>query len=245
MSKDYKAIILAAGMGIRMGVLSEKIPKNMLQIKNRSILHNQITQLYNCGIRSIYIVIGYKKEVIKEFINGILSNYPGLSINFIENKIYDQTSAIYSLWLTKDILRNNHALYLNGDCFFEFNVLKQIMDSNYESCTAIIKNQYNEEQVKVTINSNNRIMEISKTIQPAKTDGEFVGVTKMSHAFNQKLVMALDELIEKENQIKKFAIDSFNLSIQKYQNEIYAEFVDNYQVIEIDTKQDYEQAKKF
>ena len=63
-----KALILAAGMGIR---LKANIPKILLKIGNKNLLERHLQNLLSLGIRNIGIVIGYKSSQLKNFIKKI------------------------------------------------------------------------------------------------------------------------------------------------------------------------------
>jgi NDP-sugar pyrophosphorylase family protein len=60
-----KAVILAAGKGTRMGDLTQEIPKPMLPVHGRPILEHILEGLKAAGIRDVFIVTGYRAEVIE------------------------------------------------------------------------------------------------------------------------------------------------------------------------------------
>ena len=59
-----RAIIIAAGMGIRLNPLTNDKPKCMLEIKGKTILQHQLDVFHANGITDISVIKGYKKEVI-------------------------------------------------------------------------------------------------------------------------------------------------------------------------------------
>lgn len=60
-----KAVILAAGKGTRMKELTNEIPKPMLRVHGKPILEHILSGLLSAGIREVFIVTGYKAEVIE------------------------------------------------------------------------------------------------------------------------------------------------------------------------------------
>ncbi len=60
-----KAVILAAGKGTRMKGLTEELPKPMLRVHGKPILEHILTGLLGAGIREVFIVTGYKAEVLE------------------------------------------------------------------------------------------------------------------------------------------------------------------------------------
>lgn len=60
-----KAVILAAGKGTRMKELTNEIPKPMLRVHGKPILEHILDGLLSAGIREIFIVTGYRAEVVE------------------------------------------------------------------------------------------------------------------------------------------------------------------------------------
>lgn len=121
--KIEKAIILAAGLGSRLGLLTANTPKCLLAVKGKPILINALDNLANCGFKEVIIVVGYLKDKIKEAVG---DDYKGVKISYVENQIYDKTNNMYSLWLVKDHLKEGVFL-IEGDTFFEEELLKKVM----------------------------------------------------------------------------------------------------------------------
>jgi glucose-1-phosphate thymidylyltransferase len=66
-----QAIILAAGEGVRGRPLTRNRPKAMIPVANRPILEYVIDALLKNGIRDIVVVVGYRKEQVIRFLNGL------------------------------------------------------------------------------------------------------------------------------------------------------------------------------
>lgn len=79
-----RAMILAAGRGQRMGALTEKMPKPLLQVGDRCLIEYSILNLERAGVKDIVINVSYLAELIKEKI-GDGSRY-GVSIAYSEEK---------------------------------------------------------------------------------------------------------------------------------------------------------------
>ena len=76
-----KVIILAGGFGTRLSEYTNTIPKPMIQVGNKPILHH-IMQFYaNFGHTDFYVALGYKGEVIKKYFSNIDSDW---NINLID-----------------------------------------------------------------------------------------------------------------------------------------------------------------
>ena len=78
-----KAVILAGGKGLRFGANSEDVPKPMSIVCGKPILHYIVTMLKSLGFKKLYIIVGYKKEiVIDNFGSG---RQFGLEIEYVDN----------------------------------------------------------------------------------------------------------------------------------------------------------------
>ena len=64
---QMKAVILAAGKGTRMGELTNEIPKPMLRVQGTPILEHILSGLKSAGVREIFIVTGFRAEVVERY----------------------------------------------------------------------------------------------------------------------------------------------------------------------------------
>lgn len=131
-----QAIILAAGMGKRLGDLTKENTKCMVQVDGISLIERALKQLSSLPLDKVILVIGYKGTQLKEHIG---STFNGLSIEYVENPIYDKTNNIYSLSLVKDELRQDDTLLLESDLIFDDSLLRLLMDSTYPNVALVDK----------------------------------------------------------------------------------------------------------
>ena len=62
-----KVIILAGGLGTRLGNITETIPKPMVKIGGRPIIWHIMKRYSSFGYKNFVISLGYKAEVIKDY----------------------------------------------------------------------------------------------------------------------------------------------------------------------------------
>lgn len=96
-----QALILAAGMGKRLGELTQHNTKCMIKIHSVTIIERMLQQLTSFSIDRIILVIGYEGEKVRLLIG---DSFNGTPIIYVENPIYDRTNNIYSLSLAKNYL---------------------------------------------------------------------------------------------------------------------------------------------
>ena len=63
-----KVVILAGGFGTRLSEYTKSIPKPMINVNGRPIIYYIMKHFYNYGFNEIYCAIGYKGNVLKEFL---------------------------------------------------------------------------------------------------------------------------------------------------------------------------------
>ena len=161
-----KAVILAAGIGSRLGI-SE--PKPLTKLKNgESILQRQVECLSEyIGINNIIAIVGYKKELIME-------SFPNLL--YVYNDFYDTTNTSKSLLAGLNKIEEEDVLWYNGDVVFEKELLPQIIQCP-ESCMTVNTNSVGEEEIKYNLFEDGTIKDVSKAVNPAL--GEAVGINKI------------------------------------------------------------------
>ena len=220
-----KAIILAAGIGSRLG---NSDPKPLTKLKNgESILYRQVEYLSEyIGINNIITIVGYKKDLIME-------SFPNLL--YVYNNFYDTTNTSKSLLAGLHKIENEDIMWLNGDVVFEKELLPKIIQCS-QSCMAVNSNSVGEEEIKYNVFDDGNIKDVSKTASPAL--GEAVGINK---------IMAVDFRLFKSNLEKCDDQDYFEkalgLSIQDGMK-IMPVNINKYLCMEIDFEDDLEQINK-
>ena len=196
-----KAIILAAGTASRLRPLTLHTPKCLLKVGERSLLQRSIDALIEAGIREFVIVTGYLHEQIEDFVR---QTYPdfflplredrGGSFTFIYNEAYETTNNIYSLWLARPEAEGKEVLLLDSDLLYDGEIVKRVLADKHENVLTLIRHELGEEEMKVVIDENGSITEISKTCDPALAAGESLGIERMGKAYTTALYKELEEM---------------------------------------------------
>ncbi len=131
-----RAMILAAGMGKRLGELTADRTKGMVELFGKPLLQRMLEQLERVGIRKVTLVIGYCGEALK---NQFGRSFGSLEIDYVENPIFDKTNNIYSLFLAKDALLQDDTILLESDLVFEDAVLKRLVEDPRPNLAVVAK----------------------------------------------------------------------------------------------------------
>lgn len=186
-----KALLLCAGMGERVKPLSNNIPKPLIEINKKSLLERILKQLECFNIKDIFIVVGYKKELIKDR----LKNKFKLNIHCIDNPLYNKLNNLFSVWLSKSYLFGEEFLLINGDIIFDIAIMELILNSKIDNFSVIdISQPLPEDSMKVKID-NGEIVDFGKEIRNG--DGFTVGIHKFSKEGSKTLFQEMDDMIKK------------------------------------------------
>lgn len=150
-----QAIILAAGMGKRLGDLTKDNTKCMVKVHERTLIERMIHQLSSLNFSRIIIVIGYKGDKVRKLLGDSCNNTP---ILYVENPIYDKTNNIYSLFLAKDFLVEDDTLLLESDLIFADEILHKVVDHPYPNLAVVAKYQSWMDGTVVTLDEENNIL---------------------------------------------------------------------------------------
>ena len=118
-----QAIILAAGMGKRLGEYTKNNTKCMVEVNGVKLIDRVFKQLATLPISRVVMVIGYEGEKLRNYLG---DEKEGLRIDYVENSVYNKTNNIYSLWLAKQQLQEDDTLLIESDLIFDDQMLPLI-----------------------------------------------------------------------------------------------------------------------
>jgi histidinol-phosphate/aromatic aminotransferase/cobyric acid decarboxylase-like protein/choline kinase len=139
-----QAIILAAGMGRRLGELTKENTKCMVPVNGVRLIDRLLGQLSQLSLNRIIIVVGYKGKELRDYIESaylspLTSHHSPLNIEFAENPIYDKTNNIYSLSIVKDKLQEDDTLLIESDLIFSDRLFPMLLDNPYPNLALVAK----------------------------------------------------------------------------------------------------------
>lgn len=151
-----QAIILAAGMGRRLGELTRNNTKCMVEVNGVTLIDRVLNQLSKLSLNRVVIVIGYEGEKLMNYIGNRYNSK--LQIEYIENSIYDKTNNIYSLALAKDKMQEDDTLLVESDLIFDDRLFDLITKENYPNLALVAKFQPWMDGTMVQIDDENNIV---------------------------------------------------------------------------------------
>ena len=194
-----QAIILAAGMGKRLKELTADNAKCMVKVNNTALIERLLRQLENKGLTKIVVVVGYKADLLTDYINSLGCK---VKIEFVENSIFDQTNNIYSLALAKHYLTEDDTLLFESDLIFEEDLITQLLQDDRDTLAVVDKYDDWMDGTCLKLSDADEITQfIPGTEFDEKEKASYfktVNVYKFNKTFSEKLyVPYLDDFIEK------------------------------------------------
>ena len=225
-----QAVILAAGMGVRLKELNRGIPKGFISLAdNIPIIEHSIEALLTCGISDIIIVTGF----MDEHYENLRSRYP--QIKTVRNEKYSETGTMYSLWCARKLL-NTDFILLESDLIFETRAIRELLESPVKNLLLITGKTEAGDEVYVAADGD-RVKQISKNKKVlGSIVGEFIGVSRLSYDFYLKLIRTAEETFESDLMVS-YDMDCFvtvadktPLGFLKIENLLWAEIDDALQL---------------
>lgn len=199
-----QALILAAGMGKRLGKYTSDNTKCMLKVNGKTLIERAIEALVGAGINKLILVLGYKGENVKQFLLHDCDNpaVKQIKLVFIDNPIYDKTNNICSLFLAIDEFKKEDTILLESDLIYEPELIKRIVEDEEPNLVSVAKYEQWMDGTVVKLNQDtNSIVEFIEKKDFNYRDIEkyykTVNIYKFSkHFINKEFVPFLKAYIE-------------------------------------------------
>ncbi len=226
-----QAVILAAGMGTRLG---RPFPKPLTPLSDgRTIMEQQIDnlqQVFGPDVR-ITTVVGFKLDLI-------LEAFP--DVTYIYNEAYDQTNTNRSLLKALRLSTEGGVLWMNGDVVFDPQVLEKVSDL-MEADTSFIcvdTAAVGDEEVKYTVDDDGYVDELSKQVVNAR--GEAVGINFVSASDKPTLIDRLSECSDAD-----YFERGIELAISHDSMRVMPVDIGEFFAVEVDFEEDLTRANKY
>tara|TARA_B100000886_G_scaffold339506_1_gene305162 strand:- start:33 stop:743 length:711 start_codon:yes stop_codon:yes gene_type:complete len=231
-----KAFILAAGVSRRLYPHTYDIPKCLLNVGGKPIIHYQLEALKGIGVMDITVIVGYHREIL---ISHLKESFPSFNYNFVVNHHFFETNTAFSIHKGRSFL-DDDLILMNADVIYTKSVLEKLIKSKHQTALAVDIKSCGREEVKVIDGGSNRIVAIGKELIESQCLGEFIGVAKLSKGFCKLFSNSLNDLIESGG-----LNDYFEAAIHPLleATEIHYVNVSEFPCMEIDFIEDLEKAR--
>ncbi len=131
-----QALMLAAGMGKRLGKYTKGQTKCMVPVGGKTLLEHAADALRMAGIHKFVIVTGYAGDKLEEYAREKLSDF---ELEFIHNPDYASTNNIYSLYLARDAMASDDTILLESDLIYEPQLIRALVEAPQENIVTVAK----------------------------------------------------------------------------------------------------------
>ena len=226
-------------MAKRLRPLTDTKPKCLLPVAGRTLLERTVDAMHQAGITEFVVVTGYRADMIRDFLS---FHFPHSTFHYLHNADYAHNNNIYSLWMTGQVVRGREFLLMDSDILCDPAAVVRIAQEPV-SALAVNRHELGEEEMKVVVDSEMRITEISKTCSPEDAIGESVGIEHITADYSEALFRELDQMILSEGLVDIFYERAFERLIPQGHTFRVVDTTD-YFSYELDTPEDYQRAQE-
>lgn len=240
-----QAIILAAGMGRRLGEYTSDNTKCMVPVNGVRLIDRTLGQLARLNLNRVVIVVGYEGQKLMDYIG---NRYEGqLKIEYVNNPIYDKTNNIYSLALAKDKLQEDDTLLIESDLIFDDGMFELLINNPFPNLALVAKYETWMDGTMVCIDDDNNIVNFvtKAAFRYADVDKYYktVNIYKFSKEFSQNRYVPFLEAYMKSVGLNEYYENVLRIISFLNSHELKALPITNEKWYEIDDKQDLDIAE--
>lgn len=190
-----KAIILAAGVGRRLGI---EHPKCLLEFNGRSLLKRHLDILKELGVEEVIVGVGHLADQVIEAIDQYgHSNF----VRTIHNPRYEQGSVI-SLWtLREELAYGGDVLLMDADVLYDQKMIVRLLETDHENSFLLDRGfEEGDEPVKLCVRDGLLIEFRKQLAEDLEFDfyGESVGFFRFGSKMAKRLAERTEDYLAKE-----------------------------------------------
>jgi choline kinase len=190
-------LVMAAGASRRLRPDTDHLPKTLLPVDGDiTILDIALKNLAAVGLTDIVVLVGYAAAAVADRVPALQRRH-GVALELVHNDRAEDWNNAYSLWLARAHFGNG-VLLVNGDTVHPVSVEQTLLaasavDPGADLILALDDTKpLADEEMKVILDDRGLMTRISKLIDPAEADGEYIGATLIEAAAADALADALE-----------------------------------------------------
>ncbi len=189
-----KAVILAAGVGKRLGAVTGHRPKCLIEFGGRSLLDRYIDGLREAGIHEVVIVVGYKQELIRAAME---ERHRDVKVAYIENHQY-QRGSLYSLWLAGAADLADDLLIMDADVLCPASFITRLVRSPHPNAILLDETVRQRSEERMAVVRGGRVAALTKKPEePYELIGEGVGFLKVTYGGTGAIMAAMEPFVKR------------------------------------------------
>lgn len=190
-----RAIILAAGLGWRLGGGQEQPPKCLLRFDGATLIERHLHALVAAGVRGVHVGVGYRAAEIEAEIARLQLPIP---VRLVHNPDFREGNIVTLHTLRDAMLAGHELLLMDADVLYHTDLLRRLTGSAHANCFLLDRDfDAGDEPVKLCV-ADGRLVEFGKIIPEQvhfESCGESVGFFKLSAAMATRLAARAEHYV--------------------------------------------------
>lgn len=239
-----QAIILAAGMGKRLGELTKNNTKCMVEVGGVKLIERALRILDKKSLSRIILVVGYQYENLTTFVDSLQLATP---IEYIVNDVYNRTNNIFSLSLAKEQMMQEDTLLLESDLIFEERLIDLLIEDKRDTLALVDKFESWMDGTCIVVDENDNITDfiLGKLLKYHEKEHYYktVNIYKFGAEFSQNVYVPFLEAYAKVMGNNEYYETVIKLILMLDKNTMKAKRLNGEMWYEIDDIQDLDIAQ--
>ncbi|HEY6935353.1 MAG TPA: phosphocholine cytidylyltransferase family protein [Marmoricola sp.] len=192
-------MVLAAGAGRRLRPHTDALPKALVPVDGETtILDIALRNLAAVDLREVAVVVGYAADAVRDR-QAELERRHGVRLSLVDNDRAEIWNNAYSMWLAREVMADG-ALMVNGDTVHPVAVEETLLSNRGPGVLLAVDREKRlaEEEMKVRLDADGHVTRITKQMDPASADGEYIGATLIEAEAVEGLASALQATFERD-----------------------------------------------
>ncbi len=206
------AVLLAAGVGKRLRPYTEAIPKCLVEVGDRTLLHRHLDILSSFPeIERVTMVVGYRQDQIRDAVATWVEAHPGaLPVTFRTNDDYERGSII-SLLTAREELTQGPVIAMDADVLYPRALMARLVHSDHPNCFLLDESTEETGEEMMVCVKGERALHIARSRDPSTKNGwdlkgEGVGFARIAGEDGPRLVEILSEHIARGNADAEYEV---------------------------------------
>jgi len=236
-----KAVILAAGMGVRLRPRTSAVPKCLLEIHGYTLLERSLGAIKDAGMEECIIVLGHLGEMIRAFVG---EDFRGMNISYVDSPQYQTTGSAYSLFEAKGVIGESDIVLFESDLLYDPSMVPAALSSIDRNLLLSVPCSGSGDEVYICKDQSGSVRALGKNIPPALREsaiGELVGISRFSNTFLRSMFDRIQD--DYESGARQYHYEETAFLVGERTGELKTLLV-NVPWVEIDTKNDLRRAAK-
>jgi 2-aminoethylphosphonate-pyruvate transaminase len=236
-----KVVIVAAGMGIRLGPVTKELPKGLIEFGGKTLLERSLEAVAAHGLTRAVIVVGFEGERIRRRMGDA---YAGIEIAYVENPEFADSGSMYSLSQAEGLL-DEDILLLESDLLYDRRAIGVLMESRRRDAILMADPLNSGDDVYLCVDAEMRVTNLGKRLPDddrASVAGCLVGVSIFSREFLSDLfAIARQDYSRGE---RNYHYEECVLKASRQGRPVHAVYCPGLNWIEIDNQNDLRRAQR-